>query len=166
MILGMSIASFTLLHVIISLVGIVSGLIVLFAMMGGKQSGGWTELFLVATIATSVTGFLFPITGFGPPEIVGIISLVVLAVALLALYGQHLAGAWRWIYIVSAAVALYLNVFVSVAQAFQKVSFLQPLAPTQSEPPFLVAQVVVMIAFIVLGYLAVRRFHPRSRGMA
>jgi hypothetical protein len=166
MILGMSIASFTLLHVIISLVGIVSGLVMLFAMMGGKRPGGWTELFLVTTVATSVTGFLFPIGNFGPPEIVGIVSLVVLAVALLALYGFHLAGAWRPIYIISAVVALYLNVFVGVAQAFQKLSFLQPLAPTQSEPPFLAAQVIVMAAFILFGFLAVRRFHPGHRGFA
>jgi hypothetical protein len=160
MILGMSTATFTLLHVIISLVGIASGFIVLFAMIGSKKSEGWTALFLATTVLTSVTGFFFHSASFGAPHVLGVISLVVLAVALVALYGYHLAGPWRWLYVVSAALALYLNVFVGVVQAFQKLSFLQPLAPTQSEPPFLVAQLVVIAAFVALGFLAARRFHP------
>jgi hypothetical protein len=160
MVLGMSLETFTLAHVVLSLVGIASGLIVLFGMIGAKRLDGWTALFLATTVLTSVTGFFFPVAGFMPSHAVGIISLVVLAAALVALYVQRLAGSWRWIYVVGAVVALYLNVFVAVVRAFRKLSFLEPLAPTQSEPPFLVAQLVVMAIFIVLGILAVRRFHP------
>jgi hypothetical protein len=160
MVLGMSLETFTLGHVILSLVGIVSGLIVLFGMLGAKRLDGWTALFLATTVLTSVTGFFFPVTSFMPSHVVGIISLVFLAAAIAALYVCRLAGAWRWIYVVGAVVALYLNVFVGVVQAFQKSAFLQPLAPTQSEPPFLVAQLVVMAVFIVLGIFAVRKFHP------
>jgi hypothetical protein len=160
MVLGMSLETFTLAHVVLSLVGIASGLIVLFGMIGAKRLDGWTALFLATTVLTSVTGFFFPVAGFLPSHAVGIISLVVLAAALVALYVQRLAGSWRWIYVVGAVVALYLNVFVAVVQAFRKLSFLEPLAPTQSEPPFLLAQLVVMAIFIVLGILAVRRFHP------
>jgi hypothetical protein len=160
MILGMSADTFTLVHVVLSLVGIGSGLIVLFGMLGAKRLDGWTALFLATTVLTSVTGFFFPVTGFLPSHAVGILSLVFLAAALFAFYVYHLAGVWRWIYVVGAVVALYFNVFVGVVQAFRKVSFLEPLAPTQSEPPFLVAQLAVMAIFIVLGVLAVRRFHP------
>jgi hypothetical protein len=163
MILGMSADTFTLVHVVLSLVGIGSGLIVLFGMLGAKRLDGWTALFLATTVLTSVTGFFFPVTGFLPSHAVGILSLVFLAAALLAFYVYRLAGAWRWIYVVGAVVALYFNVFVGVVQAFRKVSFLEPLAPTQSEPPFLVAQLAVMAIFIVLGVLAVRRFHPPKR---
>jgi hypothetical protein len=162
MILGMSTAMFTLLHVIISLVGIASGIIVLIGMIGSKRSEGWTALFLAATVLTSVTGFFFNSASFGAPHVLGVISLVVLAVAIAALYGYHLAGPWRWLYVVSAALALYLNIFVGVVQAFQKLSFLQPLAPTQSEPPFLVAQLIVIAGVIALGSLAARRFHPET----
>ena len=162
MIIGMSVHAFTVLHTIISLVGIFSGLFVLVAMLGGRTSVQ-TSLFLVSTVLTSVTGFMFPSANFGPPQIVGVISLVVLAFAIAALYLGHLAGAWRWIYVVSALIALYLNVFVGVTQAFQKLSFLQPLAPTQSEPPFIIAQVVVIVIFVVLGFLATRSFHPELK---
>jgi hypothetical protein len=129
-------------------------------MLGAKRLDGWTALFLATTVLTSVTGFFFPVAGFLPSHAIGILSLVFLAAALLAFYVYRLAGAWRWIYVVGAVVALYFNVFVGVVQAFRKVSFLEPLAPTQSEPPFLVAQLVVMAIFIVLGVLAVRKFHP------
>jgi len=166
MILGMSIDTFTLVHVIISLVGIVTGLIVLFGMFGGHRMSGITALFLLTTILTSVTGFLFPISGFTPAIGVGIISLAILALALLGLYGFRLAGAWRWIYVVSAVIALYLNVFVLVVQSFQKLAFLQPLAPTQSEPPFQIAQGIVLLLFIVGGIVAVRRFHPDAQPVA
>ena len=165
MVLGMSLETFTLVHVILSLVGIVSGLIVLFGMLGARRLDSWTALFLATTVLTSVTGFFFP-SSFMPSHVVGIISLVFLAVALAGLYVHHLAGAWRWIYVVGAVVALYLNVFVGVVQAIWKVSFLQPLAPTQSEPPFLVAQLVVMAVFIVLGIFAVRKFHPAMAATA
>ena len=160
MVLGMSFETFTLIHVILSLVGIASGLVVLFAMLGSNRLVGWTALFLATTVLTSVTGFFFPVAQFMPSHAVGIISLLFLLAALLALYVFHLGGAWRWIYVVGAVVALYLNVFVGVVQAFQKVPALHALAPTGSEPPFVVAQVVVMLIFIVLGVFAVRSFHP------
>jgi uncharacterized membrane protein SirB2 len=160
MILGMSADTFTQVHVALSLIGIVSGLVVLFGMLGAKKLNGWTALFLATTVLTSVTGFFFPAASFMPSHVLGILSLVFLAAALMALYVYRLAGSWRWIYVVGAVVALYFNVFVGIVQAFMKVPFLQPLAPTQSEPPFLVAQLVVMAIFIVLGILAVRKFHP------
>jgi hypothetical protein len=160
MILGLSTATFTTVHVIISLVGIVSGIVVVLGWLGGRQSAGWVALFLATTVLTSVTGFFFHSASFGPPHVVGVISLVVLAAAILALYVFHLAGFWRWVYIVGATMALYLNAFVGVVQAFQKLPFLQPLAPTQSEPPFLIAQIAVLAIFIVLGFLSLKRFHP------
>jgi len=160
MILGMSADTFTQVHVVLSLVGIVSGLIVVFGMLSAKKLDGLAALFLATTVLTSVTGFFFPVSGFMPSHAIGILSLVFLAAAILAFYVYHLAGSWRWIYVVGAVVALYFNVFVGVVQAFRKVSFLEPLAPTQSEPPFLVAQLVVMAIFIALGVLAVRKFHP------
>jgi hypothetical protein len=162
MILGMSIPTFTLLHTVVSLIGIVSGLIVLVGMLNSNRLRGWAELFLATTIVASATGFLFPSAGFGPSHIVGVISLVVLAVALLGLYVYDFAGPWRWIYVASAVLALYLNVFVGVVQAFQKLPFLQPLAPTQSEPAFIVAQAVVLALFAVLGFAAARKFHPEA----
>jgi hypothetical protein len=162
MILGMSTATFTIVHVIISLLGILSGAVVLFGWLGGKGHAGWTALFLLTTVLTSVTGFLFHSASFGPPQVVGIISLVLLAAAIPALYVFHLAGFWRWVYIIGATMALYLNAFVGVVQAFQKLPFLQPLAPTQSEPPFLIAQVAVLAIFVVLGALALHRFHPQA----
>jgi len=160
MILGMSISTFTTLHVVISLSGIFSGAIALSGMLGSGISGGWTALFLLTTILTSATGFLFPPFVFDPPRIVGVISLIALAIALLALYGERLTGAWRWIYVICAVWALYLNVFVAITQAFQKLPFLQPLAPTQSEPPFFVVQVLALVIFVALGIVAAKRFHP------
>jgi hypothetical protein len=162
MILGMSTSTFTSVHVILSLIGIAAGLVVLFAMLGSKRASGWTALFLATTVLTSVTGFFFPRDQLLPSHIVGIISLVVLAAALFALYVRRLAGAWRWIYVASALLALYLNVFVGVAQAFQKLAFLKTLAPTQSEPPFVVAQLLVLVLFVALGIAAVRAFHPHA----
>jgi hypothetical protein len=158
MVLGMSLSRFTTLHVIISLVAMASGAVVLIGMLGGRQLEGLTALFLATTVLTSVTGFFFPFTRLLPSHVVGIISLVVLAAALAALYVFDLAGAWRWIYVAGAVLALYLNVFVGVVQAFQKLSFLQPLAPTQSEPPFLVTQVAVLVTFVALGVVALRSF--------
>ena len=166
MMLGMSLSTFTTLHVIISLIGIVTGLVALLGMLGGKHLGGWTALFLATTVLTSVTGFLFPFTKLLPSHVVGIISLAVLAAALLALYVFRLDGPWRWIYVVGAVLALYLNVFVGVVQAFQKLAFLQPLAPTQVEAPFIVAQAAVLALFAVLGFLAVKRFHPQATALA
>ena len=165
MILGMSISTFTLVHVVLSLVGIFAGFVVLFGMFSSKSLDGWTALFLATTVLTSATGFFFPTAQILPSHIVGIISLIVLAVAVVALYTYRLAGAWRWIYVVGAVVALYLNVFVAVVQAFQKVSFLNALAPTQSAPPFIVTQVVVLGIFIALGFVAVRSFHPPANAL-
>jgi hypothetical protein len=158
MILGMSLAAFTTLHVIISLIGIASGLVVVFAMGRGERLPGWTGVFLVTTILTSVTGFLFPPKPIGPPHVLGALSLVILALAVTALYGKHLAGAWRWLYVLTAVVALYFNVLVGVVQAFQKLPFLRSLAPTQSEPPFIVAQLLVLALFVWIGYAALKRF--------
>src|SRR5271168_4331790 len=147
-------------HVIRSLIGILTGFVVLYSLVTGMSFGGWTAIFLATTILTSVTGFPLPPFGFDPPRAVGVISLVLLALAVAALYGFRLAGAWRWIYVGAAVAALYLNVFVAVAQAFQKIPPLHALAPTQSEPPFLVSQIVVLAAFIALGVVAAMRFHP------
>lgn len=158
--LGLSFSAFTTLHVVISLIGIVAGVIVLLAMTGGRHLGGLTAVFLITTVLTSVTGFMFPFNQLLPSHVVGAISLAVLVLSLLALYGKHLAGAWRAVYVVTATIALWLNVFVGVVQAFQKVSFLQPLAPTQAEAPFVVAQVAVLCVLAVLGVLAFRRYHP------
>lgn len=159
--LGMSLETFTLLHVVISLIGILSGLVVLYGLLTAKRLDGWTAIFLVTTVATSVTGYGFPFEHLLPSHIVGGISLVVLAVTILARYTFHLAGAWRRIYVVGAVVALYLNIFVLIVQAFQKVPALKAAAPTQSEPPFLVAQSIVLVLFIVLTILATIRFRER-----
>jgi hypothetical protein len=160
MILGLSTSTFTVFHVIISLVGLLAGIVVLYGMLRGQKSETWTALFLATTVLTSVTGFFFHAAHLLPSHVLGILSLLVLCIAMLGLYVYHLAGAWRWIYVVGVIVALYFNVFVAVVQAFQKVPALEPLAPTQSEPPFLVAQLVVMAIFVWLGVAAARRFHP------
>jgi len=162
MIVGMSTANFTLFHVALSLVGIACGFIVILGMLGNRRLPGWTALFLLTTVATSVTGFLFPSTGLDPAQIVGIVSLLVLAMALLARYGRHLQGGSRWIFVIAAVIAQWLNCFVAVVQSFQKIPFAHALAPTQKEPPFLIAQVFVMLLLVVLAVFAVRRFHPTS----
>lgn len=158
MILGMSLSTFTLLHVLISLAGIGSGLLVLYGMLNGKRFDGATAIFLLTTVLTSVTGFLFPFERLLPSHIVGVISLVALAVAILARYALHMSGAWRSVYVISAVLALYLNVFVLVAQIFLKVPAVHALAPTGKEPPFLVVQLIVMAIFVVLGVFAVKKF--------
>jgi glucose-6-phosphate-specific signal transduction histidine kinase len=143
-------------------VAIASGIIVLFGMLGSKRLNGLTALFLLTTVLTSVTGFGFPFTHLSPAHKLGIISLVVLAIALLARYSFHMAGSWRWIYVVTAAMALYLNVFVLVVQSFEKVPALHALAPTQTEGPFKIAQLGVLVLFLVLTVMAVRKFHPET----
>ncbi|MET0225632.1 MAG: hypothetical protein ABW187_04255 [Dokdonella sp.] len=158
MILGMT--PLTFVHVLLSLIGIFTGIVVLFGMLSAHRLPGWTLVFLTTTILTSVTGFFFPFVKFMPSHAVGILSLFVLAWSLLGLYTFNLAGAWRWIYVVTAVIGLYLNVFVLVAQGFAKVPALHALAPTQAEPPFAIAQGIVLVIFLVFGYLAVRRFHP------
>ena len=147
-------------HIIISLIGIASGLVVLYGLMTGRPLGGWTALFLASTVLTSITGFPLPPFGFDPPRAVAALSLVLLALALIALYGFRLAAAWRWIYVATAMAALYLNVFVGVIQAFSKLPALHALAPTQSEPPFVATQVVVLVVFVALGIWATIRYHP------
>ena len=151
-------AVLTLLHVVISLIGIVSGLVVTFGLLRSQRMDGLTALFLVTTVATSATGFLFPFHKLLPSHILGIISLVLLAFGIAGRYAFHLAGAWRRIYSVTAVLSLWLNVFVLIAQLFMKVPALHPLAPTGSEPPFLIAQTVVMIIFIALAVLAAKNF--------
>jgi hypothetical protein len=160
MILGMSVPAFTAFHVVLSLIGLLSGVIVLFGMLKNRRLPGWTALFLATTIATSATGFLFHSASFGPPHVVGVISLIVLAGAVAALYAYHLSGPWRSVYIATAVLALYLNAFVGVVQAFQKIPFLHALAPLGSEPPFLVAQSAVLILFVIAAVLSLNKFHP------
>ena len=147
-------------HVALSLIGILTGLFVLADLLKGRLRSGWPAAFLATTVLTSVTGFPLPPFGFDPPRAVGVLSLVLLALAIAGLYLFHLAGLWRRVYVITAVAALYLNVFVAVVQAFQKVPALHALAPTQSEPPFAVAQLVVLVLFAVLGWRAARTFHP------
>ncbi len=158
MILGMTTATYTLIHVLISLVGIGSGFVVMYGLLGGKPFDRWTATFLTTTVLTSVTGFGFPFDHITPANKVGIISLVVLGIAIVARYALHLAGAWRRTYVISAAIALYLNTFVLVVQSFEKVPALKAMAPTQKEPPFLVAQLAVLALFVVLTIFAAKRF--------
>ncbi len=160
MMLGLSFSAFATVHVIISLIGIATGAIVLWGMLTGKRFDGLTAVFLSTTVLTSVTGFMFPFNQLLPSHVVGLISLVLLAIAIVAHYGKRLSGARRPVYVVTAVAALYLNVFVGVVQAFQKFGLLHALAPTQAEAPFVVAQVVVLALFGVLGFLAVKRYHP------
>ncbi|HXZ33574.1 MAG TPA: hypothetical protein VEH30_14960 [Terriglobales bacterium] len=158
MILGMTTATYTFVHVLLSLVGIGSGFIVLYGLLNSKRLDSWTAIFLATTAATSLTGFGFPFEHLLPSHKVGIISLVVLAVAIVARYGFYLTGAWRATYVVSASIALYLNVFVAVVQSFLKIPALKALAPTQKEPPFVIAQLVVLLVFVGLTILAVKWF--------
>jgi hypothetical protein len=151
---------YTIIHVLISLVGIFSGLVALGGLLADKRLDGWTMLFLITTALTSVTGFGFPFHGFTPAIGVGIISLVILAVATFARYPRRLSGEWRWIYVVTAMIALYLNVFVGVVQAFEKVPALKAMAPTQTEPPFKLTQLIVLVLFIVITVVAAIRFRP------
>lgn len=159
MVLGMSIEMFTQLHVLISLVGLVSGVGVLYQMVRRvPYNARLHSVFLWSTILTSVTGFFFPFSTFNPPHVVGAISLAVLAVTMLALYVGKLQGKWRWLYVVTATIAFYLNAFVGVVQAFQKLEPLNIWAPTQTEPPFIAAQLALILVFVIYGYLAVKRF--------
>jgi hypothetical protein len=158
MILCMTTSALTLVHVLLGLVGIGSGFIVIFGLLNRKRLDGWTALFLATTVATSVTGFFFPFDHLLPSHKVGIISLWMLAIAILARYNFHLAGAWRRVYVICAVIALYLNVFVAVVQAFLKVPALKAMAPTQTEPPFLVAQIAVLVMFVALAILAAIKF--------
>ena len=153
-----SVRTFTIAHVVLSLVGIGSGFVVLYGLLTRKRLERWTALFLASTVATSVTGFGFPFDHVLPSHVVGVISLLVLAVAIVARYALHLNGPWGRLYVITAMVALYLNVFVLVVQLFQKVPTLHALAPTQSEPPFFLAQLAVLALFVALSSVAATRF--------
>lgn len=161
MILGLSLPAFTLLHVVISLVAIAAGLIVVFGLMGGKRSC-LTGLFLVATALTSVTGFMFPFTGVTPGIVLGVLSLIALLPAIVALYGQKLGGGWRGTYVVTASLSLYFNVFVLFAQLFAKVPALKAIAPTPASPAFGVAQLIVLVVFVLLTARAFKGFRATA----
>ncbi len=145
---------------LISLVGIFTGLIVLFGLLASKRLDDWTKWFLITTVLTSVTGFFFPFHGFTPAIALGIMSLIVLAVAIFARYPCQLAGHWRWIFVASAVIALYFNVFAGIVQAFEKIPALNALAPTQTEPPFKLTQLVVLVLFVLITIVAAIRFRP------
>ena len=158
--MNLAFSTFTWVHVIISLVGIVSGFVVIKGLLASQRLDGWTALFLATTVLTSLTGFGFPFEKLLPSHIVGIISLVALLIAIVARYAFAMGGGWRPAYVVTALVAQWFNVFVLVAQLFMNVTALHALAPNGSEPPFLIAQTVVMVLFIITGIAALRRFHP------
>jgi hypothetical protein len=158
--------AYTVFHVALSLAAIASGFVLLFGMIANSRLDGWTAFFLASTVATSATGFGFPIRGTTPGIAFGIVSLAVLAVVIYARYQRHLAGGWRQVYVIGAVFAFYLNFVVMIVQSFQKVAPLHALAPNQNEPPFVAAQVVSMVAFIVLGALAVKKFRAESLGLA
>ena len=148
----------TLFHVVLSLVGIASGFVVVYGLIGSRRLDGWTALFLWTTVATSVTGFLFPFHRFSPAIGVGILSLMILAVAVFARYAKKMAGPWRWIYVVTAMIAFYFNFFVLIVQSFQKIPALHDLAPTQTEPPFKIAQAAALIVFAAVTITAAIKF--------
>ena len=168
MISGLSLSTFVLVHVIISVIAIGAGFVVMAGMLGSRPMPGWTALFLLLTILTSATGFLIPplvSDKLLPSHIIGVLSLVLLAIACLALYGQNLSGAWRWIFVLTALLAQYLNVFVLVIQSFLKIPPLHALAPSvpPSEPPFAIVQGIVLVFFVVFIIGAIRRFRPAPR---
>ncbi len=160
MILGLSLANFTVLHLVISMIAIAFGFVVAGGLLSSNKLPGWTALFLITTVLTNMTGFLFPFTKLLPSHVVAIISLVLLAVALYALYGKALAGKWRFVYVVTSMLALWFNVFVLIAQSFQKVALLNVYAPTGTEPPFAITQGVMLAFFILVIVAAVRKFRP------
>jgi hypothetical protein len=162
MILGLfSLSAYTILHVIISLLGIGTGLVVLFGMIAGQRLNGWTFWFLLTTVLTSLTGFGFPFDRLLPSHILAILSLAALLIAILARYAFAMEGAWRWLYVVAAVLSLWFNVFVLVAQGFGKIPALNALAPTQSEPPFLIAEAAGLAIFVLLAVVAIRKFRPQ-----
>jgi len=156
---------YTIIHTLISLVGIFTSLVVLLGLLAAKRLDGWTRWFLITTVLTSVTGFFFPFHGFTPAIALGIMSPIILAAAIYARYPCQLAGHWHWIYVVTAVIALYFNVFVGVVQAFLKVPALHALAPTQTEQPFKLTELVVLAIFILLGIIAAIRFRPTPAGV-
>ncbi len=164
MILGMTTSTFTLLHVLISLVGIVAGLVVMYGFITARRLDRWNMLFLATTALTSLTGFAFPNKHVTPGIVIGVLSMVVLAIAVLARYALRMSGPWRSIYVISSAIALYFNVFVFVVQSFEKIPAIRALAPTQKEPPFAISQLVVLVLFVVATVASLRRFHSAATG--
>jgi hypothetical protein len=160
MVIGMSLRMFTYLHVYISLIAIGAGFIVVYGMIAGRRLPLLTNLFLFTTALTSLTGFLFPFKGITPAIVVGIVSLIVLVVAVIARRRSHLSGTWRGTYVISSILALYLNSFVLIAQMFQKIPALHALAPTQSEMPFKLAQLGTLVLIIALSTIAFRKYRP------
>jgi hypothetical protein len=166
MVWGLPVETLLQIHVWLSAIGIVTGIVALYGLLTGHLFGLITGLFLLTTLLTSVTGFPLPPYGIDPPRILGIISLVFLALAIAAIYLFKLAGHWRWIFVVTAVASLYFNVFVAIVQAFQKLTFLRPLAPTQSEPPFLITQLIALGLFLAFGVVALIRFRPAAEARA
>lgn len=160
MVVGLSLSTFTTLHVILSLVAMLAGFVVMIGMLASIRLGFWAGLFLATAILTSATGYLFPASGLLPSHIVGAISLVALVIAALAFYSGRLRGARRWLYVICVTVAVYFDVFVGVVQAFRKIGFLHALAPTQTETPFAIAQLAVLAIFLLWGFFALRWFAP------
>lgn len=158
MILGMSLSTFTLVHVLLSLVGIGAGLVAMVGLLIRKRMDGWTALFLITTVLTSITGFFFPFHKITPGIIIGVLSIIALAIAIYSRYVRRLSGPWRWTYVVNAQIALYFNVFILIVQAFEKTPALKALAPTQTEPPFVIAESIALLFFMVVSTLAVIKF--------
>src|SRR5205807_6263079 len=151
---------YTIVHTLISLVAIFTGVVVVFAMLASNRVDGWTKWFLITAVATTVTGFFFPFHGFTPAIGLGIISLPFLALTIFARYSKHLAGSWRWIYVIGAVICLYFNLFVLVVQAFEKIPALHAMAPTHTEPLFKLAQLIVLLVSVLLAIVAAIRFRP------
>jgi hypothetical protein len=160
MILGMP--TLTFVHVVLSLIGIFAGFFVVLGLLTAQRLDGWTALFLASTVATSVTGFFFPFHGITPGIVIGIVSMIVLPIAMFARYGRHLTGGWRRTYVITAMIALYLNVFILIVQLFEKVPALRAMAPTKSEPPFKITQLVVLVLFAVLTIAAAKKFREET----
>ena len=151
---------YTIIHTLISLVAIFTGIVVVFGMLADSRLDGWTKWFLITAVATTVTGFFFPLHGFTPAIGLGIISLPFLALTIFARYPKQLVGAWRWIYVIGAVICLYFNLFVAVVQSFEKIPALRAIAPTQIESPFKLTQLIVLVFSILLAMVAVIRFRP------
>lgn len=160
--LAAPLSTFTLVHVAISLIAILSGVFMLAGMLAGRKLGAWNMIFLSSTFATSLTGFMFHSSTFGPPHIIGVISLFFLCLASFSVYVKNLSGGWRATYVIAAVMAFYLNVFVGVVQLFLKISFLNVTAPTQSEPPFVAAQSIVFLTFCFLGWNSIKNFRSAA----
>jgi hypothetical protein len=162
MMLGLSVSTFTTVHTIISFIAIATGFVVVFGMLAGRRLDGWTFWFLLFTALTNITGFMFPFEHVLPSHFLGILSLAVMLLAIVARYAFGMNGAWRGLYVAGAVAALWTNMFALVAQSFGKISALHALAPTQSEPPFLIAELVMLAVLVAFGVAAARKFHPQA----